>query len=109
MGAVKPDAQSWSSQAALKKIAEEGTGALVILSAGQPEDIASSIELYLGNAKPAKNPNVDSSGTFLTIGTGSQILREIGVKKMRLLSSPVKYAGISGFDLEVVEYIPYAE
>ena len=109
LGAVKPDAQSWSSQAALKKIAEEGTGALVILSAGQPEDIASSIELYLGNAKPAKNPNVDSSGTFLTIGTGSQILREIGVKKMRLLSSPVKYAGISGFDLEVVEYIPYAE
>ena len=107
LGAVKPDNQSWSSQAALKKIADEGTGALVILSAGQPEDVASNLDVYLGNAKPVKNPNVDSSGTFLTIGTGSQILRELGVQKMRLLSSPVKYAGISGFDLEVVEYIPF--
>jgi 3,4-dihydroxy 2-butanone 4-phosphate synthase/GTP cyclohydrolase II len=107
LSAVKPDSQSWSSQAALKRIADEGTGALVILSAGQPEDVASSLNLYFGNVKPVKSSNVDSSGAFLTIGTGSQILREIGVKKMRLLSSPVKYAAISGFDLEVIEYIPY--
>jgi 3,4-dihydroxy 2-butanone 4-phosphate synthase/GTP cyclohydrolase II len=107
LNAVKPDAKSWSSQAALKRIADEGTGALVILSAGQPEDVGSSLDLYFGNIKPIKSPNVDSSGAFLTIGTGSQILREIGVKKMRLLSSPVKYPAISGFDLEVIEYIPY--
>ena len=104
---AKSDAQSWSSQASLKKIADEGTGVLVMLSAGQPEDVSTSVELYLGNAKPTKSPNVDSSGAFLTIGTGSQILRELGVQKMRLLSSPVKYSGISGFDLEVVEYIPF--
>jgi 3,4-dihydroxy 2-butanone 4-phosphate synthase/GTP cyclohydrolase II len=108
LGAKKPEAQSWSSHAALKKIAEEGTGALVILSAGQSEDVAANLDVYMGKAKPAKDPNTDSTGAFLTIGTGSQILRELGVKKMRLLSSPVKYAGISGFDLEVVEYIPYA-
>ena len=104
---AKSEAQSWSSQATLKKIAEEGTGVLVMLSAGQPEDVAASLDVYFGNTKPAKSPNVDSSGAFLTIGTGSQILRELGVQKMRLLSSPVKYSGISGFDLEVVEYIPY--
>jgi 3,4-dihydroxy 2-butanone 4-phosphate synthase/GTP cyclohydrolase II len=104
---AKSDAQSWSSQASLKKIADEGTGVLVMLSAGQPEDVSTSVDLYLGNAKPVKSPNVDSSGAFLTIGTGSQILRELGVQKMRLLSSPVKYSGISGFDLEVVEYIPF--
>jgi 3,4-dihydroxy 2-butanone 4-phosphate synthase/GTP cyclohydrolase II len=39
------------------------------------------------------------------VGTGSQILRDVGVGKMRLLSYPTRYA-ISGFDLEVVEYIP---
>jgi 3,4-dihydroxy 2-butanone 4-phosphate synthase/GTP cyclohydrolase II len=44
-------------------------------------------------------------GSYLTVGTGSQILRDVGVGKMRLLSYPTKYA-ISGFDLEVVEYIP---
>jgi len=46
-----------------------------------------------------------SSGVYLNVGTGSQILRDVGVGKMRLLSFPTKYA-ISGFDLEVVEYIP---
>ncbi|HET8902593.1 MAG TPA: hypothetical protein VFN16_01200, partial [Saccharospirillum sp.] len=55
-----------------------------------------------------RNPNVDKYGTYTTIGTGSQILRELGVGKMRLLSSPIKFGGISGFDLEVVEYIPAA-
>jgi 3,4-dihydroxy 2-butanone 4-phosphate synthase/GTP cyclohydrolase II len=107
LNAVKPGTQSWSSQAALKKISDEGTGALVLLSAGIAENVASSLDFYLGKSKPAKSPNVDSSGAFLTIGTGSQILREIGVQKMRLLSSPVKYPAISGFDLEVIEYIPY--
>jgi len=48
-----------------------------------------------------------SSGVYFTVGTGSQILRDLGVSKMRLLSPPVKYSAISGFDLEVVEYIPY--
>lgn len=104
---AKSEAQSWSIQASLKKIADEGTGVLVLLSAGQPEDVSTSLDLHFGKAKAAKSPNVDSSGAFLTIGTGSQILRELGVQKMRLLSSPVKYSGISGFDLEVVEFIPF--
>lgn len=104
---AKSEAQSWSIQASLKKIADEGTGVLVLLSAGQPEDVSASLDLHFGKARAAKSPNVDSSGAFLTIGTGSQILRELGVQKMRLLSSPVKYSGISGFDLEVVEYIPF--
>ena len=33
-------------------------------------------------------------------------LRDLGVRKMRLLSSPMKFNAISGFDLEVVEYLP---
>jgi len=43
----------------------------------------------------------------MTVGTGSQILRDLGVRKMRLLSTPMKFTALSGFDLEVVEYIPY--
>lgn len=108
LGAKKENSGSWSSHAALKRIAEEGTGALVMLSAGQGEDVAENLDIFFGKSKPVKDSDTDSSGAFLTIGTGSQILRELGVKKMRLLSSPVKYAGISGFDLEVVEYIPYS-
>ena len=39
------------------------------------------------------------------VGVGSQILANIGVGKMRLLSAQTKYHSLSGFGLEVVEYI----
>ena len=45
------------------------------------------------------------SSVLRTYGTGSQILRDIGVKSMRVLSEPKKMQAISGFDLEITEYI----
>jgi len=44
--------------------------------------------------------------TYSIVGAGSQILRDLGVRKMRLMSAPMKFNAISGFDLEVVEYVP---
>lgn len=63
----------------------------------------------LSTDKKVRAANVSSSGSYLTVGTGSQILRDLGVGKMRLLSSPMKFNAISGFDLEIVEYIPCEE
>lgn len=107
--ALKPESTSWSVTNALKAIANEGHGALVLLNAGEPEDVRASVDTFFGRQRPMRTTDVDSSGAFVTIGTGSQILRELGISKMRLLSSPIKYTGISGFDLEVVEYIPFAD
>ena len=47
------------------------------------------------------------AGSDVTIGTGSQILRDLGVGKMRLLSYPARFNAISGFDLEVVEFVEF--
>jgi len=47
--------------------------------------------------------------TYSTVGAGSQILRDLGIRQMRLLSSPMKFNAISGFDLEVVDYLPPEE
>ncbi len=109
LGVRKSDSESWSSTKALARIAAEGKGALVLLSAGQGEWIDDSLDQHFGRARPTRSPNTDSSGAFLTIGTGSQILRALNVKNMRLLSSETKYSGISGFDLEITEYIPFSE
>lgn len=109
LGLRQPGSDSWSSTQALQRIAREGKGALVLLSAGQAEYIDDSLDNFFGRARPKRSPNKDSSGAFLTIGTGSQILRELGIKKMRLLSSEMKYSGISGFDLEISEYLPFNE
>ena len=39
------------------------------------------------------------------IGLGAQILADVGVRKMRVMSNPRKYHALSGFGLEVVEYV----
>ena len=52
------------------------------------------------------NVDFNMKGTdSLTVGVGSQILRQLGVQKMRLMGPDKHYNGISGFDLEVVEYV----
>lgn len=107
LGAVVEGSGSWSVDHALKAISETDAGTVVILNAGEREDVELAVETFYGRQKPLRTTDVDSSGAYVTIGTGSQILRDLGVSKMRLLSSPMKFTGISGFNLEVVEYLPY--
>ena len=100
--------QSWSTHTALEAIAKEGRGALVLLYYPESaEDIDKSIDHML-NIKTKKTPPANEV-VYLQIGTGSQILMDLGVSKMRLLSAPFKFSGISGFDLEVEEYIYYQD
>ena len=95
--------QSWSLQKAMAKIAEDKAGVVVLLDTGESHDFGQALERFMGG----QNRNNDGmSRAYQTIGTGSQILRDLGVGKMRLLSSPIKFAALSGFDLEVVEYLP---
>jgi 3,4-dihydroxy 2-butanone 4-phosphate synthase/GTP cyclohydrolase II len=97
---------SWSFSDALKKIAEEGKGVAVLLSGEDyGQNLAQNIANVLGDGSETASTN--RSGSDLTIGTGSQILRDLGVGKMRLLSFPAKFNAISGFDLEVVEFVEF--
>ena len=90
----------WSLRAAMQKVAAEGSGVVLLLNhAISGNELLELVEQQLGEAKPAEPT------TYSTVGAGSQILRDLGVRKMRLLSSPVKFNAISGFDLEVVEYV----
>ena len=52
-------------------------------------------------------PTQDSWRTMdlRTFGTGAQVLRALGVRKMRVIGAPKLIHGLSGFGLEVVEYI----
>lgn len=109
LGVKNTSTTSWSSSLALKRISDEGRGVLVLLSPNQTPDINEQLDALLGRTR-TRGPRIkenDSSGAFLTIGTGSQILRELGIQKMRLLSSEIKYGGISGFNLEITEYLPF--
>ncbi|QQE88275.1 bifunctional 3,4-dihydroxy-2-butanone-4-phosphate synthase/GTP cyclohydrolase II [Azotobacter chroococcum] len=87
----------WSLRAAMAEVARAGSGVVLLL--GHPLE-ANEVLTLLREGTP-KSPN-----TYSTVGAGSQILRDLGVRKMRLMSAPMKFNAISGFDLEVVEYLP---
>ena len=87
----------WSMRAAMAEVAKAGSGVVLLL--GNPMTGPELLAL-ISRQQPA-NP-----ATYSTVGAGSQILRDLGVRKMRLMSSPMKFNAISGFDLEVVEYLP---
>jgi 3,4-dihydroxy 2-butanone 4-phosphate synthase/GTP cyclohydrolase II len=100
--------QSWSTHTALEAIAQEGRGVLVLLIYPETaEDMDRHIDDMLNISTDKTLPA--SEVVYFQIGTGSQILMDLGISKMRLLSAPFKFSGISGFDLEVIEYIDYQE
>ncbi|TXR54471.1 bifunctional 3,4-dihydroxy-2-butanone-4-phosphate synthase/GTP cyclohydrolase II [Reinekea thalattae] len=92
----------WGFKDALARVAQESVGVVVyIASAETSADIEQSIESLLSGQQAPSNPNA----AYKQIGTGSQILQQLGVKKMRLMSSAFKFKALSAFDLEVVEYL----
>ena len=95
----------WPLRSTIKLIAEEDCGVIVILRQNEdPRDLMTAVrELERGydeNVIPH-----DRTSELKTFGTGAQILRALGVKRMRVLSAPKQMHAISGFGLEVVEYL----
>lgn len=98
------DEPRWTMQGSMRKVSEAGRGVIVLLSSTIPTSkvVEAQLERLFDNPDQAQAslpfPNMQ-------IGVGAQILRDLGVHKMLLLGAPVKYTGLPGFDLEVVEYI----
>nr|WP_202962425.1 3,4-dihydroxy-2-butanone-4-phosphate synthase [Congregibacter litoralis] len=93
----------WSVQRSLAAIAKSGSGVLVLLGRSETdEQLLHSVDLALGEIEP-RDPK--ASDSYNTVGVGSQILRELGVGKIRLMGAPIKYNAISGFGLEVIDYL----
>ena len=68
--------------------------------------LINQVESYKINKQKENNKtNKENSKDLRTIGLGAQILSDLGVKKMRVLSAPKRIHALSGFGLEVVEYV----
>lgn len=92
----------WPLRAALARIAQEGTGVIVLL---RPEESARELMESIQSLKTGVGERVAGAQVLRTYGIGAQILRDLGVTRMRVLSAPKQMHGLSGFDLEVVEYV----
>ena len=86
---------------AMKKIDKEGSGVLLLLSHQEtPQELLSNVSFLKGEKKDSKSESPDSR----IVGVGAQILKDLGVKKIRLLGASAKYP-LTGFDLEITEFI----
>lgn len=106
LGREKKSLGSWTIQRAIAKVAEEGKGVVLLIgNQSSPQSILDRIATLTGQKVVAKKSQAAASKASRTVGIGSQILMELGVHKMRLLSPVKKYIALSGYKLEVVEYI----
>ncbi|MCY3730136.1 MAG: bifunctional 3,4-dihydroxy-2-butanone-4-phosphate synthase/GTP cyclohydrolase II, partial [Rhodospirillaceae bacterium] len=95
----------WPLRDAMRTIAEAGGGVVVILRQEElPKDLMGTVR---GLETPSEHlvSRRDRTKELKTFGTGAQILRALGVQRMRVLSAPKHMHAISGFGLEVVEYV----
>ena len=99
----------WPLRSAMRLIAEEGCGVIVILRQEElPKDLMRAVR-GLETQRDDLVTRRDHTAELKTFGIGAQILRALGVRRMRVLSAPKSMHAISGFGLEVVEYVSSEE
>ena len=103
---IKLEGEHWPLRQALQRVAQEGQGVVVILRPTESADaLLEQIKAY---HMPEQAPQSTAPGKpveLRTYGVGAQIIADLGVQKMRVLSAPMIVHGIAGFGLEVVEYV----
>jgi len=103
----------WTVSSSMRRLAEEDNAVMVILNreAGDRQlldELRTRLLHDMGVEMPAENGARDQGEILRTFGAGAQILADLGVHQMRVLSgSPYIMHSLAGFDLEVVEFITH--
>jgi 3,4-dihydroxy 2-butanone 4-phosphate synthase / GTP cyclohydrolase II len=105
---VQEHGMSWTLRSAMARIAAEGAGVIVLLRPFEsPLEIAEAVR-----GEDRRDPSTTRAGgarVLRTYGIGAQILRDLGVSHMRVLSAPLQMQGLSAFGLDVVEYVDHMQ
>ena len=84
----------------MRTIATAGSGVIVLLHRSETGEALLS-RLETAQSDPVAMPKMD----LRTYGIGAQILKDLGVTKMKLMAMPRKMPSMAGFDLEVTGYL----
>ena len=102
---VRSGSLGWPLHSAIERIAQEEVGAIVLLRDQETSrDFMESVE-GLGEKRDELEVRRSGDAVLRTYGVGAQILRDLGLSKIRVLSAPKQMHAISGFDLEITEYV----
>jgi len=96
---VGSTSHSWNLNAALSAIAAAQSGVVVLLHRNESgAKLLSSLDVQARGSEPPKHD-------LRNYGIGAQILKDLGVSKMKLMAVPRKMPSMTGFDLEVTGYL----
>lgn len=96
----------WPLRDALRRVGDAGEGVIVVLNNQVTNsDLIRQVNRFSDRVLSSEPRREASPMDLRQFGLGAQILVDLGVRKMRVMSNPRKYHAISGFGLEVVEYI----
>jgi 3,4-dihydroxy 2-butanone 4-phosphate synthase/GTP cyclohydrolase II len=91
---------SWNLHHAMQRISQEGAGIIVMM---RRDEVGEGLVEAIKSADKA----VSNKRTLKDYGIGAQILRDLGVAKMRLMAEPRKMPSMTGFGLEISEFIEF--
>ena len=102
---VKSGSLGWPLHSAIDRISKEEAGVVVLLRDQETSrDFIESVE-SLDEHRDELDDRRSGDMVLRTYGVGAQILRDLGLSKIRVLSAPKHMYAISGFDLEITEYV----
>jgi len=102
---VQSGSLGWPLSDAIKRVADEQVGVVVLLRDQESSrNFMDSID-SLGEHRDELEERRSGDEVLRTYGIGAQILRDLGLSKIRVLSAPKHMYAISGFDLEITEYV----
>jgi 3,4-dihydroxy 2-butanone 4-phosphate synthase/GTP cyclohydrolase II len=97
---------NWPLRSAMQRIAAAGRGVIVII---READDAKALVRRMNEAQMRERgielPRPATGNDLRDYGVGAQILLDLGVRRMRVLGTPKKLRGLSGFGLEITEYL----
>jgi 3,4-dihydroxy 2-butanone 4-phosphate synthase/GTP cyclohydrolase II len=114
------DGRTWTLRRALERVAQTPNGVVVILREAEVAgDLAAALQalqrpaVAVAGASPGGSPrdtgtqqNMNAQAMVLrTFGVGAQILKDLGVSRMRVMSQPKQMHGLSAFGLTVESYV----
>ncbi len=107
---VRSERLGWPLRGAIRRIAAEPSGVVVILrSEENPREFMESVRELGRTPADAGTPAAHGATVIRTYGIGAQILTDLGVKRMRVLSAPKQLQGLAAFDLEITGYVDGGE